>query len=206
MHELIPFLGIAIVLVAIPGPAVTLTMKNALMRGGGSAMTTAFGVMLGDLVWVVASVAGVTAILVASAPAFLALKLVGAAYLLYMGIRLLLGRMQFEPALDEQPARSKVSNVKAFREGVVCELSNPKTLLVFTSVIPQFLPASHGVGDAVMLGLAFAIVGFTSLAFYALAFSQTRRVVDHSRLKEVLMRGCGGILIAFGIAVVGETS
>lgn len=198
---LLPFLGLTAVLVAIPGPSVTLTMKNAVIRGAGSALTTAAGVLVADLVWMFASVAGLTAVLVASEPAFLALKFLGAAYLAYLGIRLLVSR---HDALDPPPSggqRRPVSRWRAFREGVVCELSNPKTLLVFTSVIPQFLPHGHDVASAVILGVAFALSGFASLTLYAMAFAQAGRLNGRPAVRRAVLRASGAVLVAFGIRV-----
>lgn len=207
MSSLVPFLGLAIVLVAIPGPAVTLIMKNAVMRGGRAAFVTALGVLVADMVWVVASVVGLTALLVASEPAFLAVKLFGAVYLIWLGALLLIGRHeQASPTVTPAGGVAPRGTGRAFREGVICDLSNPKTLLVFTSVIPQFLPAGHHVGQAAVLGVAFALVGFASLAVYAFAFSRARRAVVRPRLKRALLRGSGGILVAFGIGVAGEAA
>lgn len=138
MSSLVPFLGLAIVLVAIPGPAVTLIMKNAVMRGGRAAFVTALGVLVADMVWVVASVVGLTALLVASEPAFLAVKLFGAVYLIWLGALLLIGRHeQASPTVTPAGGVAPRGTGRAFREGVICDLSNPKTLLVFTSVIPS---------------------------------------------------------------------
>jgi threonine/homoserine/homoserine lactone efflux protein len=196
--NLLPFVALIAVLVLLPGPAVTLVMKNAVLRGGGSALTTAAGVFVADLVWVLASVAGLTAVLVASETAFEALRLAGAAYLVYIGLRLLLSRHD-AAVPDADAARRSVSTARAFREGVLCDLSNPKTLLVFTSVIPQFLPSGRHVADAAVYGVVFAILGFLSLLLYAVAFASARRAVARPRLKRALLRASGGVLVVFGV-------
>ncbi|QIG43913.1 LysE family transporter [Nocardioides anomalus] len=85
------FVGLAIVLVAVPGPAVVLVSTSAARRGARAAAATALGVFVADLVWMVASLVGLTAVLVASEPAFLAIRYVGAAYLVLIGLRLLAG-------------------------------------------------------------------------------------------------------------------
>ena len=115
--QLFSFAALAAVLVAIPGPAVLLIMKSVMLHGRRQALLTALGVYGGDLVWVVSSAVGLTAVLVASRPAFETLRYLGAAYLLYLGLRLLLARTQTADGPDELPFVSSVrrSNRRAFR-------------------------------------------------------------------------------------------
>ena len=198
MTEFAAFLVLAGVVVVIPGPATTLVMKNAVVRGFGSAVVTAGGVLVADLLWMLASVAGVTAILVASEPAFAAIRIAGAVYLTWLGLRLLLGRG--EVFGDPAPTR------RAFGEGVLCDLSNPKTLIVFTSVIPQFAPTDAGPGGLAAYGVTFALLGLVSLVAYAAVFAQVRRVGGHVRVRQALLRCAGAALIAFGLRVATESS
>jgi threonine/homoserine/homoserine lactone efflux protein len=203
--HLVAFLLLIAVLVAIPGPAVVLIMKHAVLRGRRSAILTASGVLAADMLWVGASVTGVTALLVASRPAFEALRWMGAAYLVYLGVRLLLRRGATRPAADATVAEnSPRSGRRAFREGVICDLSNPKTLLVFTSVIPQFVPSSGGILDVALLGTIFAGLGFVSLLVYAVVLGTTHRVVRRPRLADALLRLSGAALIAFGVGLAVE--
>jgi len=203
------FIGLIAVLVAIPGPAVVLIMKNAVLRGRRSAGLVALGVFSGDLVWVAASVTGLTAVLVASRPAFEALRLLGAAYLLYLGVRLLLRRRN-APVVDvgtptpTRPARPSVR--QAFGEGALCELSNPKTLLVFTSVIPPFVPDGGGLVDVALLGALFASLGLISLLGYAFALGTTHGRIRRPRLVDGLLRAGGAALVAFGAGLAVEST
>lgn len=201
MELYLAFVAVVAILVAIPGPAVVLVMQTAMRRGAGKALTVALGVFAADIIWVGAAVAGVTALLVASGPAFTVLRLLGAAYLIYLGVRLLLARRASSPAVD---AASDGSAGHAFRQGFICDLSNPKTVLVFTSVIPQFIPADAGTLMPLALGLTFAVLGLGSLVGYALAFAGARTLVERSRIKEWLTRGAGGLLIAFGIGLAAD--
>lgn len=208
MASLWSFLLVALVLVALPGPATTLVMKNALTRGPRSALVTSAGVFSADLVWMAASVVGLTAVLVASAPAFTAIRLIGAAYLVFIGVRLLLARGAFgEEATTGEPraAAVPVPARRAFREGLLCDLSNPKTLLVFTSVIPQFLGHDASPLDLAAFGLVFATAGLASLVAYTIIFSRARRATRHPRVRTTLLRLGGAILIAFGIRVAVES-
>jgi len=198
------FVAFAVVLTVIPGPAIVLIMKNAVIRGRRGALITAAGVFSSDLVWVTASIAGLTALLVAYRPAFEALRFLGAAYLIYLGIRLLLSRghgvADDDTASQTVPGRAR----RAYAEGVLSELSNPKTLIVFTTVIPPFLPTQATPTDVAVYGLTFAVVGFACSIAYALVFSASRRLVNGPRVKNLLLRGSGGVLTAFGVGLAIE--
>jgi len=204
--EVAAFLVLAGVVVVIPGPATTLVMKNAVVRGFGSAVVTAGGILVADLLWMLASVAGVTAILVASEPAFAAIRIAGAVYLTWLGLRLLLGRGEVFGDRARQAARRPAPTRRAFGEGVLCDLSNPKTLIVFTSVIPQFAPTDAGPGGLAAYGVTFALLGLVSLVVYAAVFAQMRRVGGHVRVRRALLRCAGAALIAFGLRVATESS
>ena len=203
LSRLAPFIGLVAVLVAIPGPAVVLIMKTSVLRGRRSAATTAIGVFVGDLVWVTASVAGLTAVLMASRPAFEVLRFAGAAYLIYLGVRLMLSRRHGDADVQTTVPTPRRSGQRAFVEGLLCELSNPKALLVFTSVIPPFLPSSSSSFELAVFGLVFATVGLGSLLVYVLVFGASRRLVRRPRFADRLMRGSGGILTAFGLWLSG---
>ncbi len=201
--HLLAFAGLAAVLVAIPGPAVVLVMKSAVARGRRRAVVTALGVLVADLVWVLASVVGLTALLVSSRTAFEVLRYAGAAYLVYLGVRLVLTRDV--EALRGSVAMARVGWRRAFTEGLLCDLSNPKTLIVFASVIPQFLAVgSSGPLDALVLGVVFAVLGFGSLLVYAWVFGAARGLLSHARAFRAVIRGGGAVLAAFGVGLVVE--
>ena len=201
--HLLAFAGLCAVLVAIPGPAVVLVMKSAIARGRRTALVTACGVFVADLVWVLASVVGLTALLVSSRTAFEVLRYAGAAYLLYLGVRLLLTRDI--DALRGSVGPPRVTWRRAFVEGLLCDLSNPKTLIVFASVIPQFLAVgSSGPLDALALGVVFAVLGFASLLVYTVVFGAARGLVSRARVFRAVMRGGGALLAAFGVVLVVE--
>jgi len=201
--HLLAFAGLCAVLVAIPGPAVVLVMKSAVARGRRTALVTAAGVFVADLIWVLASVVGLTALLVSSQTAFEVLRYAGAAYLLYLGVRLLLTRDV--DSLRGSVTLPSVTWRRAFTEGLLCDLSNPKTLIVFASVIPQFLAVgSSGPLDALVLGVVFAVLGFGSLLIYSVVFGAARGLVSQARVFRAVMRGGGALLAAFGVALVVE--
>jgi threonine/homoserine/homoserine lactone efflux protein len=192
------------VLVAIPGPAVILVLKNAMLCGRGSAIVTALGVLVADLIWATASVVGLIALLVASQLALDVVRVAGAAYLFYLGVRLLRTR-EFDMSVDGETGRpSHVTPGRAFGEGFLCDLSNPKTVLVYASVIPQFLTASSSGSDAFALGVVFAALGFASSVVYALVFGAARTLLSKGRVMRNVLRSSGGILMFFGIGLLVE--
>ena len=132
-----------------------------------------------DLVWATAAAAGVSAVIVASEPAFLALRFAGAAYLIYLGARLLLAPtdklLPAAPAGNEGETPARTGRARAFRQGFLCDMTNPKTLLVFTGVIPQFIAAGSSPFLPALLGVTFAGLGFGSLTLYSLVLAGRRR-------------------------------
>lgn len=181
-----------------------LVLKSAVARGRGPALVTALGVLTADLVWALASVAGLTAVLVSSQIAFDVVRYVGAAYLIYLGIKLLLTRGTITSPDTAVLTGKPRSRVRAFREGLVSDLSNPKTVIVFTSVIPQFIHHGARPVDTLILGAVFAGIGFLSLVSYALVFSAATKLLRDARITRVILRAGGAILTAFGVGLAVE--
>ncbi|QKW25729.1 LysE family translocator [Streptomyces seoulensis] len=207
MSSILAFCALSAVLVVIPGPAVMLVLKSAVARGRGPALLTALGVLVADLVWAGASVAGLTALLVSSQIAFDVVRYLGAAYLVYLGVKLLLTRSALpSPEPDAAPSRAggPLSRRRALREGLISDLSNPKTVIVFTSVIPQFIDRGARPVDTLILGTVFAVTGFLSLVAYALVFSAAAKMLRDARVIRAILRAGGAILAAFGVGLAVE--
>lgn len=204
------FLTLSTVIVLVPGPAVTLILKQSMLRGRGAALRTAAGVFTADLFWMAATVAGITALLVASRPVFQTIRMLGALYLCWLGLGLVLARGRVDER-TENPPRSGAARLLGgvrltpFVEGALCDLSNPKTMLVFTSVIPQFLPVEGARPvDAALLGVLFAAVGFGSLLLYTLVFGRIGVGALRSRAGDLVLRASGIVLVAFGVRLALE--
>lgn len=208
MSHYFAFVALMTVLVLIPGPAVILVMKTAITTGSSGALRVAAGVLTADLVWAAAAAAGVSAVIVASEPAFLTLRFAGAAYLVFLGARLLLApKDKLLPGLaagDEYGTATQARPPRAFRQGFLCDMTNPKTLLVFTSVLPQFVPAGATPVRPALLGITFAALGFASLALYALVLARAGGMIRRPKLTRRLIRGSGGVLVGFGVTLVAE--
>jgi threonine/homoserine/homoserine lactone efflux protein len=171
----IAFLVIAAVVIISPGPDFALTVRNTVVRGERAGISTGIGVVSGQLVWACAAAAGIAALLVASRPAFLALRLVGAAYLVYLGAQALVAALR--------GARAHSASGRGgspYVQGLLSNLGNPKMAIFFTSLLPQF-----GESFAVLLGhaLVFSALTLVWLVFVArvgeaLRVPAVRRAID----------------------------
>src|SRR4051812_4154938 len=141
LPEMLSFIGVALLVIVAPGPDFALTVRNT-VRGGG--LATAAGVASGQVAWALATAAGVSALLVASHPAFVLLRVAGAAYLIWLGVATLLRRKPVAPALGVATLlrRKHVAPApgagRPYRQGVLSNLGNPKMPVFFTSLLPQF--------------------------------------------------------------------
>lgn len=195
MH-LLPFLAVSAIVVVTPGVDMALVTKNALLHGRAAARATALGVNLGIFIWTLAAALGLAAVIAASAVAFTAIKLLGALYLVYLGLRALLGRG--EPATI--PARGS-----AFRQGLASNLLNPKIAVFFTSLLPQFVDPQHAQPqDLLLLGLLFNCMGVAWLLLYAELAARGRDVLLRPRVKRALDRLSGVALVALGVRLAAE--
>jgi threonine/homoserine/homoserine lactone efflux protein len=194
--HLLPFLAISAIVVVTPGVDMALVTKNALLHGRAAARATALGVNLGIFIWTLGAALGLAAVIAASAAAFMAIKLVGALYLIYLGLRALLGSA--EPTAI--PARGS-----AFRQGLASNLLNPKIAVFFTSLLPQFVDAQHArPEDLLLLGVLFNCMGVVWLLTYAELAARGRDVLRRPRVKRTLDRLSGVALVALGVRLAAE--
>jgi len=160
------FVAAALVLLVTPGPAVLYIVARSIDQGRLAGLVSTLGVGVGTLFHVAAAALGISALLVSSALAFNLVKYLGAAYLIYLGLRRLLGREEIEqPKAFEQKKLSRI-----FVQGVVVNLLNPKTALFFFAFLPQFVTVGRGsvAGQILFLGLVFVVLGICSDGLWAL--------------------------------------
>lgn len=203
MGDLLAFLAVSAVVICTPGPDTALTVRNALVGGRSGGTWTAAGVVAGQAVWTVAASIGVASLLHASEPAFLALKVLGAGYLVYLGIQSLRAALSHHPQgpVDARPA-SGLTSVRAFRQGLLNDLGNPKMAGFFMSLLPQFVPTAHGAGAvtaSLLLGLLFCGLTFAWLAGYSAAISKARRLLSKPRIRRGIDGVAGCVLTGFGL-------
>jgi RhtB (resistance to homoserine/threonine) family protein len=198
-----PFLAVAAIVVITPGVDMALVTRNALMYGRRAAVMTALGINLGILFWVVAAALGLAAIVATSANAFAAIKLAGAVYLIYLGVQALRSTRS-DRQTSGPNVRTEPSGRLALRQGLVSNLLNPKIAIFFTSLLPQFVGADGSAGDLLLLGLLFNAMGICWLLCYAIAAARGRNFLVRPRVKRMLDRISGVVLIGLGTRLVLE--
>lgn len=207
--QLVPFLLFVIVLTIVPGPDIALGLRNSL-RGGSNAMWwTGLGCCSGLLVHAAASIIGLSALLAASATAYTAVKIAGAAYLVWLGASTLWkswrDRHQPAPATPEpntDPAHTRISRLVAFRQGLLSNLLNPKIVLLFLTLLPQFIaPGEPRVATSIVLSLTFLAVALVWWRTTSWLIGGLRHMLTRTRVMHTLERLTGGALVAIGLRV-----
>jgi threonine/homoserine/homoserine lactone efflux protein len=200
IESLAAFLAVSAIVIVTPGQDTALTIRNSLLGGRATGFATALGVSAGQAVWTLAASAGLAALLVASEPAFVALKLAGAAYLVYLGAQSLVAAFRGRPRAHAG-ARSAAPGV-AFRQGVLSNLGNPKMAVFFSSLLPQFGGTSFA--GLLALGLVFCTLTLVWLSAYAVAVARAGDVLRRPRIRRTLDAATGLVLTAFGIRLATE--
>ena len=192
------FAAATIVLLVVPGPAVLYIVTRSVAQGRGAGLVSVLGVHTGSLVHVTFAAVGVSALLYASATAFTVVRYAGAAYLVFLGLRKLLGRAT---AGGEPVEARAVPRVRLFGQGVVVNVLNPKTAIFFLAFLPQFVnPARGPVAVQIMvLGACFIALGIVSDGSYALlASALAGRLRRTARARLALDRSSGVMLLGLG--------
>jgi threonine/homoserine/homoserine lactone efflux protein len=177
LSTLSTFVVVVLGLFLIPGPAVLLVLSRTAQGGRKTGIMTGLGIASGDFVHTVFAAVGLSAVLMTSSLAFTAVKLIGAAYLIYLGIRAILAKPG-DPSLPKAPA---VTPTKAFLQAVPVEVLNPKTALFFLAFMPQFVHPERGSVflQFAVLGLIFVVLSSLYTTLIALSIRPLSRVVKH---------------------------
>jgi len=192
------FIATALVLLAIPGPAVLYVVSRSIDQGRRAGLASVLGITTGTVVHVTLAAVGLSSLILASRVAFDAVRYVGAAYLLYLGIRRLLTR-RADDALDVRPERTPRD---LYTQGVIVNLLNPKTIVFIFAFIPQFvnIDAGHVSFQILVLGLTFAALGAMSDSLYAIVAGTVADRLRGTPLIARIERWFGGtILIGLGV-------
>ena len=202
-HTLAIFMAASLALAFVPGPAVLYIVTESVQGGRLAGIVSAGGIATGGLVHVGFAAVGLSALLVRSAVAFEAVKYLGAAYLIFLGIRRLLARGSVEE-IEARPARTRGS---LFRQGVVVNVLNPKTAIFFFAFLPQFVDPDAGwvPGQILLLGLIFIAVAFVSDAMWALAAGTAGRWLRESKAWLGVQRWVSGCVF-IGLGLITATS
>ena len=199
------YLAAAFVLALTPGPGIFYVAARTLAGGRGEGVASSFGTGLGGMVHVLAGSLGVSAIVLASAELFTALKLIGAAYLVWLGLRTVQSaRRDTTTALHGGSATPPIGLRRAFREGVLVEALNPKTAAFFLAFVPQFLDPTEGHVALQFVVLGFVSVTLNTLADLVVAFAASG-IREGAAARPVLIRrlreASGAAMMALGIGL-----
>jgi threonine/homoserine/homoserine lactone efflux protein len=204
--QLEAFLAVSVVVIVTPGPDTALTVRNALVGGRRGGAFTALGVSTGQAVWALATGAGLAALLRASEPAFVTIRLLGAAYLLYLGVQALRSALRREDRGDKALARAPgLAPGTAFRQGLLSNLGNPKMAVFFVGLLPQFAPAGRAsFAVLVALGVVFSLLTLVWLTAYSVAVANAGAVLVRPGIRRTLEAVTGAVLVALGLRLAAE--
>jgi len=199
------FAGMMAFLAMMPGPDTMVVLKNALTggaRGGGWACA---GITVANFLQGTAAALGLGAVITRYHPLFETVKWLGAAYLVFLGIQALRGawRGNYEALDDVRKARA--SRARRFREGFLSNVTNPKVLVLFLSVLPQFLTAESTVGDSLLLAYTVAVLGGLWLLALLLFVHRVRTWLGRRRVRRTLDGVTGTALLGFGATLALES-
>jgi RhtB (resistance to homoserine/threonine) family protein len=199
IHDFGLFVVAGVLLNLTPGPDTLYILGRSVAQGREAGVMSALGISLGSICHTCAAALGLSAILAASAQAFTAIKLLGGAYLVFIGVKMILGQRR-ELALPSH-FRCRTS-IAAFRQGVLTNILNPKVALFFLAFLPQFInPASNmKIAAFIILGLTFVTTGTIwclVLAWFASSFSQ--RLRNNETLAQWLNRTAGALFVFLGV-------
>ncbi|HET7809219.1 MAG TPA: LysE family translocator [Steroidobacteraceae bacterium] len=200
IHHYSLFIATAIVLVLTPGQDTFFILGRSLASGRSAGIAAALGITCGSVIHTLLAALGLSALLATSPYAFMAVKLAGAGYLVYIGVRALLSRTQALPGADA--ARGDDGYWPAFRQGVVTNLLNPKVALFFLALMPQFITAgsAHKVAAFLVLGLSFMTLGLIWCTVLAVAAASLRGALTRRpSVTSILDKVAGGMFIALGV-------
>jgi threonine/homoserine/homoserine lactone efflux protein len=198
MQAFVSFLAVAALAAVIPGPDTFVVLRTALADGPRAGTWAAGGSAAGNLVWGSASALGVAAILAASATAFSAIKLAGAAYLVVIGVQALRAAARGESLASEGGERRDVSRAVAFRRGLASDLLNVKVGLFWTALVPQFVAAESSALLPVAMVVSMGAIVFAWLAGYAHLAARLSRTLRERRGSQAINGTVGALLVALG--------
>jgi len=203
--RLLAWVALSALLIVTPGPDTALIIRNALASGPRASTMSALGVAVGILAWAAAATVGVGVLLESSSTAFTILKLAGAAYLAYLGLRSLLGS---PPRGELRPRPSGAAGVggsmHAWGQGLFSNLLNPKTGAFFVTVMPQFIVPGDPAIRLVLMVAAFEVMLLAWLIAYGYVVSRLGRSGLGSRVRHFMTRLTGVVLIGLGARLAFE--
>jgi threonine/homoserine/homoserine lactone efflux protein len=203
------FLAFAAVLIVIPGPDFAVVTKNTLVGGRRRGRWTALGVSSSNLVQGTAAAFGLSALIVKVQPLFEAIKWAGVAYLAYLGVQALRSarRGEYAPLDGDDPsgaAKNVAQSVAGWRQGFISNITNPKVLIFYLAVLPQFLTPDAGLGWLLVLAWSHAVLSLAYLLVLITGLHSARRLLMRRKVRRSLDATTGAVLLGFGAKLATE--
>jgi RhtB (resistance to homoserine/threonine) family protein len=202
--QMLAFMGVVQLAAMAPGPDFIIVTRHAAVSGRRAGVATGLGIATGVFVWAVVAAFGVASLLAASATAFTVVKLVGAAYLGYLGIKALVSAWRRGEKLEIEARENAVRPAVAFRQGLVTNLLNPKCAVFFVALMPQFLSTHPQLGETALLSALAVIVTGVWFTVLANLVGALKRFFTSAKVRRVLDTVTGTILVAFGIKIATD--
>jgi homoserine/homoserine lactone efflux protein len=183
-----------------PGPAVMMIIATGLKRGAGMSIFSNLGILAGNIIYFILSATGLGAMLFASYDIFFAVKWIGAAYLVYLGVMAWLEKdsVMVLPVQEQKPT----GGGRLFLNALVLQLANPKTLLFFVALLPQFIDPTKSVAWQIfIMGITSVVMEFFVLLTYGSLAAKTSEFARQPRYARIINRLCGGLLISAGVGL-----
>jgi threonine/homoserine/homoserine lactone efflux protein len=201
--QLVVFAGVSLLLAVTPGPDMAVVTKNALAHGHRGVLLTTTGIAIALSIWVTATAFGLSAVLRTSSELLFALKIIGAVYLAYLGIKTLI-ELRHRPGdliTSEAPAPAH----SIFKQGFISAISNPKLGVFFVTFLPQFVSPGQALLPRLLeLGLLFAIIGWTWMNLYGFLIARVRDLIITPRVRQWMAGVTGVVLLGFGARLALE--
>ncbi|MGI8679477.1 MAG: LysE family translocator [Jatrophihabitans sp.] len=200
------FLAVAIVLTLVPGPDFAVVTKNTLAAGRRRGGWSAVGVTRSNAVQGIAAAAGLGAVILRVQPLFEAIKWAGVAYLLYLGVQALRSAIHggYQPMTGEGEQRDGSVAFGGWRQGFLSNITNPKVLVFYLAVLPQFLTPSSGIGELLIFSLSHALLGLGYLLGLTLSLHRARRFWARRRVRRSLDAATATVLFGFSARLATE--
>jgi threonine/homoserine/homoserine lactone efflux protein len=206
--EFAAFLGVSALVIVTPGQDTALTIRNTLVGGRRAGVFTAAGVISGQLTWALATSVGLSALVVASESAFVALRLAGSVYLVYLGGRALIAAVRRSNrrggAIFDASLNARLRPAVGYRQGVISNLGNPKAAVFFTGLLPQFVGGDPSFIALLSLGVVFAAMTLVWLLVYASLVAKAGDVLRRPRIRRTIEGLMGSMLIGLGLRIATE--
>src|SRR3954454_3913863 len=196
LETLVSFAGIAVLVSVTPGPATALVVRSAALHGRREAMLTTLGNSTGIVLWALASVLGISALVAASETAFTVLKVAGAVVLVLLGLQSIFHSRYGSPVPDAPPPKPR----NHYREGLLTSFANPKLAVFFLALFPQFIPEGDPVlPSTVLMALIIVLMDLIWFTIIALVVGRAKRALSEGRWARRMEAASGSVLVALGI-------